>query len=98
MKGLFCFFSLFSLSLSIASENFSSYTLVEVLREEMVSAQEKERWVMKNILGLNDEELEKNEILKKKRKKKDKDKMKREKKDRDKMKRKTRLQEWSDSL
>ena len=98
MKGLFCFFSFFSLSLSIASENFSSYTLVEVLREEMVSAQEKERWVMKNILGLNDEELEKNEALKEKRKKKDRDKMKREKKDRDKMKRKTRLQEWSDSL
>ena len=98
MKGLFCFLSFFSLSLSIASENFSSYTLVEVLREEMVSAQEKERWVMKNILGLNDEELEKNEALKEKRKKKDRDKMKREKKDRDKMKRKTRLQEWSDSL
>ena len=88
MKGLFCFFSFFSLSLSIASENFSSYTLVEVLREEMVSAQEKERWVMKNILGLDDEELKKSETLKKKR----------EKKDRDKMKRKTRLQEWSDSL
>ena len=88
MKGLFYFFSFFSLSLSIASENFSSYTLVEVLREEMVSAQEKERWVMKNILGLDDEELKKNETLK----------MKREKKDRDKMKRKTRLQEWSDSL
>ena len=88
MKGLFYFFSFFSLSLSIASENFSSYTLVEVLREEMVSAQEKERWVMKNILGLDDEELKKNETLKKKR----------EKKDRDKMKRKTRLQEWSDSL
>ena len=88
MKGLFYFFSFFSLSLSIASENFSSYTLVEVLREEMVSAQEKERWVMKNILALDDEELKKNETLKKKR----------EKKDRDKMKRKTRLQEWSDSL
>ena len=88
MKGLFYFFSFFSLSLSIASENFSSYTLVEVLREEMVSAQEKERWVMKNILGLDDEELKKSETLKKKR----------EKKDRDKMKRKTRLQEWSDSL
>lgn len=88
MKGLFYFFSFFSLSLSIASENFSSYTLVEVLREEIVSAQEKERWVMKNILGLDDEELKKNETLK----------MKREKKDRDKMKRKTRLQEWSDSL
>ena len=88
MKSLFYFFSFFSLSLSIASENFSSYTLVEVLREEMVSAQEKERWVMKNILGLDDEELKKNETLKKKR----------EKKDRDKMKRKTRLQEWSDSL
>ena len=88
MKSLFYFFSFFCLSLSIASENFSSYTLVEVLREEMVSAQEKERWVMKNILGLDDEELKKNETLKKKR----------EKKDRDKMKRKTRLQEWSDSL
>ena len=88
MKVLFYFFSFFSLSLSIASENFSSYTLVEVLREEMVSAQEKERWVMKNILGLDDEELKKSETLKKKR----------EKKDRDKMKRKTRLQEWSDSL
>ena len=88
MKRFFYFFSFFSLSLSIASENFSSYTLVEVLREEMVSAQEKERWVMKNILGLDDEELKKNETLKKKR----------EKKDRDKMKRKTRLQEWSDSL
>ena len=88
MKSLFYFFSFFSLSLSIASEKFSSYTLVEVLREEMVSAQEKERWVMKNILGLDEEELKKNETLKKKR----------EKKDRDKMKIKTRLKEWSDSL
>ena len=87
MKGLFYFFSFFSLSLSIASENFSSYTLVEVLREEMVSAQEKERWVMENILGLDDEELKKkNKALKKK------------KKDLNKMKQKTRLQEWSDSL
>ena len=87
MRGLIYFFSFFSLSLPLASENFSSYTLVEVLREELVSAQEKERWVMENILELDDEELKKkNKTLKKKKKAVDK------------MKQKTRLQEWSDSL
>ena len=92
MRNFVYFFSFFSLSLSLASENFSSYTLIEVLREEIVTAQEKKMWVMENILSLDDEELKKKGKSLKKRGKK------LNKKDHDKMRRKTRLQEWADSL
>ena len=73
-------------------KNFSFYTLIEVLREEIVTAKEKKMWVMENILSLDDEELKKKGKSLKKRGKK------LNKKDHDKMRRKTRLQEWADSL
>lgn len=91
MKKLF-YLSFLTLSLltfsSKATEDFSSYTSIIVLRDQRVAPEEKERWIMKDILSLDNDKKKESRFLRKKIFKKGSKKRKRQ----------TKLKEWIDSL
>ena len=86
MKKLF--FLLLLPPLISFGEDFSSYTSIIVLRDQIVGPEEKEKWVMEDILSLDGDQKKERRFLRKKTFKKGSEKKKRQ----------TELKEWIDSL